>query len=168
MNTKTKQSEDPRTKHETLLLILHYLEEEDMTQSAQTLRDEISARRRGATVRLRKSKAFTHPHTHTHTHNIACTTLQSTSKINFTWWMERCTCFGKTNHKKTKRKIVSISFTKTRVLGTFRSSGISKGVRISHKTFETARTDQSKIGSQRVWWSLLFSHMYFRTIGTEI
>ena len=34
------QTEDNRTKHETLLLILHYLEEEGMSQSAQTLRDE--------------------------------------------------------------------------------------------------------------------------------
>ena len=39
-------STEDRTKHETLLLILHYLEEEGMSQSAQTLRDEISAAKR--------------------------------------------------------------------------------------------------------------------------
>ena len=52
MNIPTPQTEDTRTKHEILLLILHHLEEEGMAQSAQTLRDEISAQRRGATVGL--------------------------------------------------------------------------------------------------------------------
>ena len=44
-----RKTMDPKTKHETLLLILHYFEEEDMMQCAQTLRDEISARKQGAT-----------------------------------------------------------------------------------------------------------------------
>ena len=53
ISTQRQMTEDKnRTKHETLLLILHYLEEEGMSQSAQTLRDEISAKRRGATVRF--------------------------------------------------------------------------------------------------------------------